>query len=77
MHTVEELIQLANTHLGTALAPADADAERELTELAGWDSVHLLRLIGLLERTLDRPVPVDAVLQARSLRDIWSAAVAA
>ncbi|WP_019358475.1 acyl carrier protein [Streptomyces sp. AA1529] len=75
MHTVEELIQLANTHLGTALAPADA--ERELTELAGWDSVHLLRLIGLLERTLDRPVPVDAVLQARSLRDIWSAAVAA
>ncbi|MDF4250005.1 MULTISPECIES: phosphopantetheine-binding protein [unclassified Streptomyces] len=75
MRTVEELIELANTHLGTALAPADA--ELELSELAGWDSVHLLRLIGLLERTLDRPVPVDAVLQARSLHDIWSAAVTA
>ncbi|MBO8188139.1 phosphopantetheine-binding protein [Streptomyces spirodelae] len=75
MRTVEELIELANTHLGTALAPADAAAE--LTELAEWDSVHLLRLVALLEHELGRPVPVDAVLQARSLRDIWAVAVGA
>ncbi|MGI5351758.1 acyl carrier protein [Streptomyces sp. CA-250714] len=73
MRTVEELIELANTHLGTALASADAEAE--LTELAEWDSVHLLRLVALLEQELGRPVPVDAVLQARSLRDIWAVAV--
>ncbi|MDJ1133928.1 phosphopantetheine-binding protein [Streptomyces iconiensis] len=74
MHTVEDLIALANQHLGTALAPHDAGAE--LTELEDWDSVHLLRLVALLESELGRPVPVAEVLQARSLRDIWAVAVA-
>ncbi|WP_326691076.1 MULTISPECIES: acyl carrier protein [unclassified Streptomyces] len=73
MHTVEDLIELANTHLGTALAPQDAGAE--LAGLAAWDSVQLLRLVALLEQELGRPVPVAEVLQARSLRDIWAVAV--
>lgn len=73
MHTVDDLIALANTHLGTALDPRDAGAE--LAELESWDSVHLLRLVALLERELGRPVPVAEVLQARSLREIWAAAV--
>ncbi|MFI1395439.1 acyl carrier protein [Streptomyces sp. NPDC020681] len=74
MHTVVDLISLANEHLGTDLEPADA--ARELTELPCWDSVHLLRLVGLLEQELGRPVAVAEMLQARSLSEIWTAAVA-
>ncbi|MFD9223061.1 phosphopantetheine-binding protein [Streptomyces sp. NPDC002730] len=73
MHTVVDLISLANEHLGTDLEPADA--ERELTELPCWDSVSLLRLVSLLERELGRPVPVAELLEARSLGEIWTVAV--
>ncbi|MFF3323710.1 acyl carrier protein [Streptomyces sp. NPDC002889] len=73
MHTVVDLITLANEHLGTDLEPADAD--RDLAEVACWDSVFLLRLVALLERELGRAVPVAEMLEARSLGDIWTAAV--
>ncbi|MGW3623258.1 phosphopantetheine-binding protein [Streptomyces sp. NPDC000880] len=73
MHTVVDLISLANEHLGTDLEPADAG--RELAELPCWDSVHLLRLVTLIEQELGRPVPVAEMLQARSLSEIWTAAV--
>lgn len=73
MHTVVDLISLANEHLGTDLEPEDAG--RELTELPSWDSVHLLRLVSLLERELGRPVPVAEMLQARSISEIWTVAV--
>ncbi|MEU4497993.1 phosphopantetheine-binding protein [Streptomyces sp. NPDC023998] len=75
MNTVVELISLANEHLGTDLAPEDAG--RDLAELACWDSVHLLRLVALLERELGRPIAVAEMLQARSLGEIWTAAVTA
>jgi acyl carrier protein len=74
VHTVVDLITLANEYLGTDLEPADA--ERDLAELACWDSVYLLRLVTLLEQKLGRPVPVAEMLEARSLGDIWTAAVA-
>ncbi|MFF9558113.1 acyl carrier protein [Streptomyces albus] len=73
MRTVEELIELANTELGTALRPADAAVE--LAQLDGWDSVHLLRLVALLETALGRRVPVDRMLEARTLRELWAVAV--
>ncbi|MCX4820515.1 phosphopantetheine-binding protein [Streptomyces sp. NBC_01142] len=75
MHTVVDLISLANEHLGTDLEPGDA--ARDLAEVPCWDSVHLLRLVSLLESELGRPVPVAEVLEARSLDEIWTAAVGA
>ncbi|NUK03401.1 acyl carrier protein [Streptomyces lunaelactis] len=73
MRTVVDLISLANEHLGTDLKPDDAG--RELTELPCWDSVHLLRLVSLLETELGRQVPVAEMLEARSLSEIWTVAV--
>ncbi|WP_267242472.1 acyl carrier protein [Streptomyces sp. PR69] len=72
MQSVVDLIELANRRLGTELTAQDA--ERELAEVPCWDSVHLLRLVGLLEAELGRPVPVAEVLQARTLDEIWTAA---
>jgi len=46
-----------------------AGADLALTEVPGWDSLNLLRLVVLLEESGHR-VPVHRLLEARSLRDI-------
>lgn len=56
--------------LGLDLTEEQAAADFDL--LPDWDSVHLLRLVMLLERETGRSVPVSRVLQARSLREIHS-----
>ncbi|MFD7863399.1 phosphopantetheine-binding protein [Streptomyces sp. NPDC057682] len=47
--------------------PAGADVA--LTDVPGWDSLNLLRLLALLEES-GHSVPVHRLLEARSLRDI-------
>jgi acyl carrier protein len=54
--------------LGLDLTEEQAAADFDL--LPEWDSVHLLRLVMLLERETGRNVPVSSVLQARSMREI-------
>lgn len=44
-------------------------ADTALTDLPGWDSLNLLRLVALLEQSGHR-VPVHRLLEAHSLRDI-------
>ncbi|GAA3000648.1 phosphopantetheine binding protein [Streptomyces sp. KhCrAH-43] len=46
-----------------------AGADLALTEVPGWDSLNLLRLVVLLEDSGHR-VPVHRLLEAQSLRDI-------
>lgn len=46
-----------------------AGADTALTDLPGWDSLNLLRLVALLEQSGHR-VPVHRLLEAHSLRDI-------
>ncbi|WP_405876782.1 acyl carrier protein [Streptomyces sp. NBC_01136] len=54
--------------LGLDLTEEQAAADFDL--LPDWDSVHLLRLVMLLERETGRSIPVSRVLQARSLHAI-------
>ncbi|WP_327010453.1 acyl carrier protein [Dactylosporangium sp. NBC_01737] len=42
----------------------------------GWDSVHLLTLLTILERTTGRRISFAAVLEAGSLHDIYELAAA-
>ncbi|MGW1224577.1 phosphopantetheine-binding protein [Streptomyces sp. NPDC001478] len=44
-------------------------ADVPLTDVPGWDSLNLLRLLALLEES-GHVVPVHRLLEARSLRDI-------
>ncbi|MFI6860114.1 phosphopantetheine-binding protein [Streptomyces sp. NPDC050421] len=46
-----------------------AGADTALTDLPGWDSLNLLRLVALLEQS-GHGVPVHRLLEAHSLRDI-------
>ncbi|MQY11661.1 hypothetical protein SRB5_17800 [Streptomyces sp. RB5] len=73
MLSVDVLIARVNEEFGIGLQPADADVD--LADLAEWDSVHLLRLVALLEHELDRVLPVHDIIGARSLRAIWAAAM--
>ncbi|MEU6557727.1 phosphopantetheine-binding protein [Streptomyces sp. NPDC046915] len=54
--------------LGLDLTEEQAAADFDV--LPEWDSVHLLRLLMLLERETGRSVPVGSLLQTRSLREI-------
>ncbi|GIJ29523.1 hypothetical protein Vqi01_46850 [Micromonospora qiuiae] len=69
MKTIDDFVTLLRDEMGLDIAAADA--ARGFDELPGWDSVHLLSLLALLERTTGRQVPLPAVLEAPSLESVY------
>lgn len=63
-----DFVGLLRDELGLDLSEQQAAADFDA--LPTWDSVHLLRLVTLIERETGRRVPVARVLQARGLREI-------
>ncbi|MHB9864462.1 hypothetical protein [Streptomyces sp. YIM S03343] len=55
---------------GLGLDLTEEEAASDFDALQDWDSVHLLRLVMVLERETGRTVPVGRVLRARSMREI-------
>jgi acyl carrier protein len=70
---MDDLLTVVRDELGIEVA-AD-DAGRDLDELPGWDSMHLLWLLTLLERDTGRQLSLPDLLHARSLEQIYSVAV--
>lgn len=70
MNDLDDFIALVRDELGLAVG-AD-DGERGLDEIPGWDSVHLLWLLSIVEQRTGRSVSLPDVLEARSLRSIYS-----
>ncbi|MFF7476758.1 phosphopantetheine-binding protein [Streptomyces sp. NPDC008092] len=68
MKDLEEFIGLIREEIGLPLTVADAD--RALHDLHGWDSVHLLWLVTLLEERTGRSVSLVDLLEAPSLAAI-------
>ncbi|SEK58815.1 acyl carrier protein [Streptacidiphilus jiangxiensis] len=68
---------LALLREATGLDLDEASVHRDFDALAGWDSLHLLKLVSSLERATGRRVPVGQVLQARTLDEIRAIATAA
>lgn len=75
MNTIDELVSLLRDEMG--LPVTGEDTTRHLDDVEGWDSVHLLWLMTLLERRTGRSLPLADVLAAQSLQDIYTLAVAA
>lgn len=75
MNTVDDFVNIIRDELGLALTTEDVG--RSLDEVPGWDSMHLLSLITVLERTTGRQISMPDVLQASSLEHIYSLAVGA
>lgn len=75
MNDIEDFLALIRDEIGLALTPEQAALD--LDRVAGWDSVHLLSLLAVLERRTGRRIPMPAVLEASTLRDIYALATAA
>jgi acyl carrier protein len=70
MNSLEELITLIQDELGIAVT-AD-DAGRSLDEIPGWDSVHLLWLVTVVERRTGRPASLPGLLEARDIEGLYA-----
>jgi len=71
MLSLDGFLQLVADDLHLELDGAAA-ARVRLDDLPGWDSVHLLRLVALLEEETGGQVSVRTVMEARSLADVYA-----
>jgi len=69
VNNIRDLIGLVRDELGLMITLDDI--ERELDELPGWDSMHLLWLVTQLEQRTGRSVTVIDVLEAPNLESIY------
>ncbi|KKK06304.1 MULTISPECIES: phosphopantetheine-binding protein [unclassified Micromonospora] len=75
MNSLDDFLHLVTDEVGI---PVNAeDARGDLDQVAGWDSVHLLTLLTVLEQRTGRTLALPDVLAARSLADIYDLAVTA
>lgn len=73
MLTETEFLTLLDIELGLAVGPGDL--RRDLAEVAGWDSVYLLRLLSVLESHVGRSLPLAELMEIRTLQGIHDLAV--
>jgi acyl carrier protein len=73
VRTEADFIGLLRDELGLELDVEDVSLGFD--EVPGWDSVHLLRLLTVLERETGRALSVPDVLQAPNLRHVYELAV--
>jgi acyl carrier protein len=69
VNTLDDFIDLVGEQIGLPVTAADAD--RPLDEISGWDSLHLITLVSLMERRTGRAVSLPAVLAAGNLTEIY------
>jgi acyl carrier protein len=72
--TFDDFVDLLRDEFGLAITPEEAGGS--LDTVPGWDSMHLLTVLVLLERRTGRQLSMPAVLEAGSLRDIYDLAAA-
>jgi hypothetical protein len=69
MNDVNDFIVLVREELGLPIEPEVLDTAFD--DLDSWDSVHLLKLLGVVESASGKSVSVPRVLRARSLREVY------
>jgi acyl carrier protein len=74
MTTLDSFVDLVRDQLGLAVTIDNVGADWD--QLTGWDSVHLLALLTVLERETGKPLSLPDVLATNSLADVYLLAVA-
>ncbi|WP_441248503.1 acyl carrier protein [Kitasatospora sp. McL0602] len=69
MISTADFIRIVRDELDLPLA--NADLERDFDQVVHWDSMHMIRLIAVLERETGRRLPIGRLLVQRSFRDIY------
>jgi hypothetical protein len=75
MTDVRDFAALVRDEIG--LPVTEQELGRGLDQIDGWDSVHLLTLVTVLERETGQSVALPDVLEAGSLREIFELYTAA
>jgi acyl carrier protein len=70
VNTVGDFVGLVRDELGLPITVDDL--ERDLHELPGWDSMHLLWLLVRLERRTGRSLQLADLLEAPNLEQIYA-----
>lgn len=65
----EEFVDLLRDEIGLAVAAEDLG--RTFDEVPGWDSLHLLTMLMLLEKRVGRPLSLPDFLDAAGLGAIY------
>jgi len=74
VNTIDDFVGLVRDELGL---PVTAETVAlTFDQLEGWDSVHLLTLLTVLERETGRRISLPDVLEAASLAHVYGLAVA-
>ena len=73
MNSMAEFAGLISDHIGIRIGTADL--HRKVEEVPGWDSVHLMWLLTVLERETGRRLSLPAVIEAPTLADVYELAV--
>jgi acyl carrier protein len=73
VNSIDDFVALVRDELG--LPVTAEDAARSLDEVPGWDSVHLLWLLTVLEQATGRRLTMPDVLEAATLEGIYGLAV--
>jgi acyl carrier protein len=74
VNSAGEFVGLVRDELG--LPVTEDDLSRELHELPGWDSMHLLWLVTIIERETGRQISVVDLLEAPNLAFVYRLAAA-
>jgi acyl carrier protein len=75
MTSIDDFLALLRDEIGLTVTPENFGST--LDEVPGWDSVHLLQLLIVLERETGRQISLPQMLEAQSLRHIFDLTVAA
>ncbi|MFV2117031.1 acyl carrier protein [Streptomyces sp. Act-28] len=73
--TENEFLKLLDDDLGLRLSAEDLS--RDVDEVAHWDSMHLVRLLSLLEARSGKSIALTSLLEARTLDQARRLVVAA
>lgn len=73
MNDIDDFLALLRDDLGLDVTRADLDTKFDA--VPGWDSVHLLQLLQLLERDLSRNLSLPEMLEAPNLARVYELAV--
>jgi acyl carrier protein len=72
MNSLDGFVTLVRDELGLEVTRDSVGAD--LRDIPGWDSVHLLALLVILERETSRQLSMPDVLEAGSLEHIYELA---
>ncbi|MFC8079307.1 acyl carrier protein [Streptomyces sp. NPDC057307] len=72
MNSLAEFVTLVHEELGIEVTVDTVG--KSWDDVPGWDSVHLITLLSLLERETRRPVSLPDMLEAGSLKEVYDLA---